>query len=267
MVPKACLQLFLLVSIVSCSTSSTCPANEVLTYFEKRANASQEVVGIVGSSFGGLNVTNGTNATQSLYSAIASANSVPKSEMGMKNFNEALDEITNSYFTTCQGSGNQQNGNATLKEFLDRVASFNDTRGIRQDYGKLLCIQQQSGALNSGPKPSQQQKRSTSVLDCASSTTIQELYQCLDSFDVWPCIFNIDPTRNDCPESTTQNQLARNCLAFVVDTTGSMAQEIAATKQIIRQFIQSEENALTFCYVLVAFNDYGRSNYVGSKLD
>ena len=268
---KAFLLFLSFVSLVSFSTSSSCFVNEIDNYFKQRDNASQDVLALVNSNFiaaVGSNTTNinGSYSTESLYSAIANASNVTKSEKGMKNFNDALNEITDSYFVACQGT-DQQFDNNTLKQFLEHVMNFTDGKSARKDYGKLLCSQKESGRILDVSKSTNKQKRSTStsVLDCASSPTIQDLQDCLDPFDVWPCIFNIDPTRGDCPQSTTQNE-ARNCLAFVVDTTGSMAAEIAAARQIIRQFIQSEENILTFCYVLVAFNDYNAPGYVSSEL-
>ncbi|XP_019850898.1 PREDICTED: uncharacterized protein LOC109581312 [Amphimedon queenslandica] len=268
---KAFLFFLSFVSLVSFSTSSTCFVNEINNYFKQRDNASQDVLALVNSNFiaaVGSNTTNinGSYSTEALYSAIANASNVTKSEKGMKNFNNALNEITNSYFVACEGSDQQfDNTMNTLKQFLEHVMNFTDGKSVREDYGKLLCSQKQSGRILDVSKSTNKQRRSTStsVLDCASSPTIQELQDCLDPFDVWPCIFNIDPTRGDCPQSTTQTQ-ARNCLAFVVDTTGSMADEIAAARQIIRQFIQSEENILTFCYVLVAFNDYNAPGYVSN---
>lgn len=46
------------------------------------------------------------------------------------------------------------------------------------------------------------------------------------------------------------------CLAFVLDTTGSMKDEIDATVQVIKDLIASEELG---CYILVPFNDNGNS--------
>lgn len=48
------------------------------------------------------------------------------------------------------------------------------------------------------------------------------------------------------------------CLAFIVDTTGSMSAEITAIRRVIEEFLRSEEavNELR-CYILVPFNDLG----------
>ena len=48
------------------------------------------------------------------------------------------------------------------------------------------------------------------------------------------------------------------CLAFVVDTTGSMYNEIEAAQEVIQSFIRSEEELnVVGCYILMPFNDYG----------
>ncbi len=56
------------------------------------------------------------------------------------------------------------------------------------------------------------------------------------------------------------------CIGFVIDTTGSMVEEIAATKRVILTFMASQAEA-TECYILVPFNDYGDViNPINSKL-
>ena len=50
------------------------------------------------------------------------------------------------------------------------------------------------------------------------------------------------------------------CLAFTVDTTGSMRQEIDAVKEVVRNFLASEEDG-PGCYVLQPFNDYADGRF------
>ena len=51
------------------------------------------------------------------------------------------------------------------------------------------------------------------------------------------------------------------CLAFVIDTTGSMSSEIADAQKILTDFIQAEENLNDVgCYLLMPFNDVGPDN-------
>ena len=124
---------------------------------------------------------------------------------------------------------------------------------MRQIYGKLLCLQEFDVAATS--------KRATDFAECAQAKSIMELYRCLDPEEI-SCVFNISPKLTcESASQSSNNAPAKkfrgNCLAFVVDTTGSMRDEIEATKEVIASFIKSEENTLTLCYILVAFNDFG----------
>ena len=72
------------------------------------------------------------------------------------------------------------------------------------------------------------------------------------------CIFNLgDPNNCATTDSQSLNVRKKHCLAFAIDTTGSMSEEISHAMDVIQYFIQSEENNLTLCYILVPFNDYG----------
>lgn len=66
-----------------------------------------------------------------------------------------------------------------------------------------------------------------------------EFFDCLDARDQLQPVFLEFP--------------ATACLAFVVDTTGSMKDEIEVTKRVIKDFLGSEESL--GCYMLVPFND------------
>ena len=70
-----------------------------------------------------------------------------------------------------------------------------------------------------------------------------EFFACLDSDYDLPAIFGLDVIEG------------KPCLAFTVDTTGSMGEEIDAVKAVVRNFLASEEDG-PGCYVLQPFNDY-----------
>ena len=259
--------LFLLIQVVSVES---CSYTAIKDYLEQRADATTEVVSllqnILAQRVPALNVTINAGNITSLYSAIVSAYNKTESEEGLKGFKSAIDVISESYLVFCYGQKKDQyskeDRTTAVKTFVERIADpVTDATTIQEDYGKVLCLQN----LKSIQGNSDKQKRSSHILDCVSASTILALYDCLDPHDVWPCIFNIDPSSGDCPYNTQQSQ-PYNCLAFVVDTTGSMSQEIAAARNIINQFIQSEKNILTYCYVLVGFNDFLKQNYSESKL-
>ena len=71
-----------------------------------------------------------------------------------------------------------------------------------------------------------------------------EFFECLDPDDIFVSILGFDSDEE--------------CLAFVIDTTGSMSGEIDAAKEITLNFLRSEEEiGDAGCYVLVPFNDIG----------
>lgn len=79
-----------------------------------------------------------------------------------------------------------------------------------------------------------------------------------------PCQFFdcLDKGRNLLPVFEGFERL--ECLAFVIDTTGSMKDEIDVTIQVIKDFIVSAQEL--GCYILVPFNDDGHSKS-SKKLD
>lgn len=50
------------------------------------------------------------------------------------------------------------------------------------------------------------------------------------------------------------------CIGFLVDTSGSMREEIAAARRVILQFMKSQANS-SVCYLLVSFNDFDDYHY------
>ena len=89
--------------------------------------------------------------------------------------------------------------------------------------------------------------------------TIKELYDCLSKDDL-QCIFNVDNPSN-CGTTGNANNKPNHCLAFAVDTTGSMSEEISHARQVVNNFIASELNSFTLCYVLVGFNDFDQPEW------
>ncbi len=198
---------------------------------------------------------NGT-AEESLYSNIAASLNITETDDSRNDFVEALDVITDAYFKACYGPENEKpspmEGPQLVSELITLLENRTDFTLMREVYGKLLCLEEFAGIT----------KRAVDLETCSQATSIMKLYKCLDDRDndTIACIFNISPRRS-CRNSVAafSGRSRSNCIAFVVDTTGSMADEIAAARDIITNFIQSEEDIFTLCYILVAFNDYGYS--------
>ena len=255
--------LVLVLALVYGILGSSCPASSPLSFYvEKLHNATEEIItdmqAIVLQSGA---IQDGPANVTTLYTALTASLNATPSENGYSEFSDAFDVITDSYFKACYGpeeeKPNQSDAQSILTDFLSLLENRSDITRMRQLFGELSCLQNFSNASLSHVS-----KRSLMVADlsvCAMATSISLLYKCLDANNQLDCIFNLnDPsnctTTDDQPLSTKEK---KHCLAFVVDTTGSMGVEISHVRTVIQHFLQSEENNITLCYVLVPFNDYG----------
>ena len=129
-----------------------------------------------------------------------------------------------------------------------------DITTIRALYGQMLCIKRQEESLSTKRRKRQSPHCDALGDDCGCPDGGLE-----GSGIVCVCHFFrcLDPHRHLEPilgfiEWNIQ------CLAFVIDTTGSMANEINSARNIIKQFVHAEEDVgVVGCYLLVPFNDVG----------
>lgn len=227
------------------SQPPTCDAG-LAGYLANRAAASDDVINELSSTLGA-----GASAAD-VYNSLVASNGVANTPKGMEDFMMALDTITEGYFKACYGPDDEKpivsDSPDLLATFLELLANRSDPEAIRDLYGKLSCLKNfASGTVR---------KRQVDIGACAAETDITALYNCLDPGSR-KCIFHLD---SECSNAAVgnRNEPPRDCLGFVVDTTGSMAEEIAEVRNVIASFIQAEENRQTLCYTLVPFNDYSR---------
>ena len=182
------------------------------------------------------------------YRAIAKEFKVEVTDEGYGNFAEAVSVVAEAKEAACEGGGSVSAADVprlareygTLKENIPK-----NIAQLRDVFGRMLCISHQDG----------KRKRRESMHDCPNCTCptngkfgncVCEFFACLDpNDDLKPILglYAIDPGYIGFP-----------CLALVVDTTGSMQNEIEAAKVVIRNFLSSEEDG-PGCYVLQPFND------------
>ena len=231
------------------SDVSTCDAR-LAGYLASQATATDDVIS-------GLSSTLGSGATASeVFSSLAASHGVANTSEGMEDFMMALDTISEGYFKACYGPDDEKPTVADapdlLDTFLEVLENRSDPAAIRNLYGRLLCL----GNFNNTSASFHKRQAA-----CASESDIKALYNCLDP-DSRKCIFHLD---SEC-SSDSPNEPPVDCLGFVVDTTGSMSEEIAEVRNVIARFIQAKENRQTLCYVLATFNDfdYGTGSEVNS---
>ena len=220
------------------SVASTCD-DGLVRYLANRVAASDDVINELSSILGAE-----ATAIQ-VYNSLAASNGANSTAKGMEDFTMALNVISEGYFKACYVPNDQKvavaNASDLLDIFLEVLDNGSDHTAIRNLYGTLLCLKIfESGAPD--------------LETCAAETNSTGLYNCLDP-DSRKCIFQLD---SECSgeEMDSISVSPVDCLGFAVDTSGSMESEIDEVKNVIKSFIQAEENRYTLCYVLVPFNDY-----------
>ena len=191
---------------------------------------------------------------RSLYESLAESFDNRTSATGFSNFMEAVNEIALAEAIACSSSEllNVPELASDFANSLSQNITDESLRETRIILGEILCAESR-------------EQSSLSAMECPSrgncicppegigitiSCTCQ-FFACLETeLDRLGPIFGFSNFSS--PASQTP------CIAFIVDTTGSKADEIAAVRTVIEDFLRSEEasNELR-CYILVPFNDIG----------
>ena len=261
----------LFVVLIICVCSQNCENEAFEQFVKKKENATLELISnLQNIVLQGFNSSfEGTHNQTTLFSTLTTSFNLTESDETLEQFSKAIDVITDAYFKSCFGPEEEkptvQDAPDLLQTFLTLLANRTDFTTIRETYGKLTCLDVFQPDEIIVKREAEDDE--VDLLECAKARSVQKLYECLDPDDL-SCVFDID-IEQDCDDlemiDGDISKYAKNCLAFVVDTTGSMANEIAAARQVITSFIQSEENILTLCYILVPFNDFGLLPIENSK--
>ena len=179
-----------------------------------------------------------------LYNALAHGFQKNASKRGFNQFMEAVNEI--AVVVACANISTEIDMDTVpelVREFRAdlRDRSYTKYQNLRSLYGRLLRIR------NSLSNDSSRHRRQSSC-ECPPDGLNGEIFHpcqffdCLNPRDIEP-IFGFTDFE---------------CLAFVVDTTGSMKDEIQFAAEIIKSFIGTEGllNEVG-CYMFVPFNDVG----------
>ena len=195
------------------------------------------------------------------YRAIAKEFKVEATDEGYGNFAEAVSVVTEAKEAACEGGGSVSAADVPRLAREYGILKENIAKNIaqlRDVFGKMLCISE---------KDHEDRKRKRRDFLCPAREDRDECV-CPDSGifgDDIVCVCEffacLDPENDMKPilglfDVAVVDLNGFPCLAFVVDTTGSMGGEIEAVKVVIRNFLSSEEDD-PICYVLQPFNDFG----------
>lgn len=172
---------------------------------------------------------------------------------GYSRFSTTMDDIFNSYTVECDNLVEyiQERYNitalaATFAESVTPRIRGTDLPKARSIYGKLLCYYERAHAQTK-PRRVKRGHNIRNVLSCdptcpSSITTPCHFFNCLTDKELERFFFGND-----------DSQAA--CIGFLIDTSGSMSDEIASAKRVIRQFLKTQRSS-TVCYLLVPFNNW-----------
>ena len=215
----------------------TCPDSKVLNKHVNEVKRVQKSVRSVFSKV--LNdsiISNASLSSEEVYERIATRVRVSATSSGFVRFQEAVSEVTVAKLDACSSTRRYYHYSFYISMLTKRFSSINltDAKSVslaRKYYGELLCIQDHLLFYH------HRKKRSVGPF-----TSLTNFFDCLDVTQL-STIFGVNVRTEDTPT-----------LAFVVDDTGSMGDEIASVKRIIRSFIRTERD-VPFAYILTTFND------------
>ena len=155
-------------------------------------------------------------------------------------FQNTINEISGASYEACHGSDSnlvQPEETQTLIDKFEKAVQDKKSTEARHSFGRLLCLRQKFQTYNTVIV-----KRHTDYED-----ELKEWFEDL-SVTNFPTLF-FEVGDNVVPAT----------LAFVVDDTGSMWNEINAVKDIIKAIIKAEKDSPYF-YILGTFNDPGKDD-------
>lgn len=226
---------------------------EIIAVGENREEQTIVVIGSIENALPEVFPPFAVNSTEeleevlpSLYESVAEEFNERPSESGYTEFVEALTEIMAAYTEACSGETVLQ-VNELVQSYVNLTRSNESNTEERRDvFGKMLCLQDQEAIAR--------RRRQICSCKCPEGGLESGIFQC--SCQVFNCL---DPD-DDLKPLFGFNAKARQSLGMVVDTTGSMADEIEAAKAVMTNLIAREEDVDIGSYVLTPFNDYGNES-------
>ena len=178
-------------------------------------------------------ILNDSLSNVEVYKLVATVLGVPVTSDGFDHFQETIGKVIVAKLATCSGSKKEKFGVDDISKLVANLTALIDAKNMSQVYSiysKLLCLQE--------------------LLDTAKSKRqvlkdpLESFYDSLNGIRL-ATIFGITDVTNLDLKPT---------LAFAVDDTGSMKEEITSVQKLIHSFIQTERSE-PHAYILTTFND------------
>ena len=182
-----------------------------------------------------LNLTENVVVDEEAFTKLSSRLDIENSTEYFVQFQNAVNEISETSYEACYGSKDKLALAEEIPILIDNFDKIVDSESseTRYIFGRLLCLHQKF-------------QTNTTLVTKREINYDELLEMWFNELKVkqFHKLFNF-----------TSDYLS---LAFVVDNTGSMSQEIAAVKSLIKTIIKAERTS-PFFYILGTFNDPGNN--------
>ena len=231
---------------------NSCPREiEQCSYSADRMEAAGEVteslVYVFSNIFG---TTINSSNDMELYESVSVQLGINSTADGFVQFQEAVNEISTASSAECSKPVDER---VTLEFVANLTIEFSQLldQGLvteaREIYGKLLCL---NSTLE---EPAKRRKRQGGDID--DKKALEDFFNNLDGEEfevIFGFVVHID---------NSQITIVRPTLAFVVDDTGSMSEEIDSVRRLIYSFVRTERY-IPLCYIYTTFNDPGEYSII-----
>lgn len=198
---------------------------------------------------------------QIAYERLAKHFGVKPTPTGYNNYIEAVNEVSLAQAEACRNTSFVPTPDlvSQLAEEFETMflAEEKDPSRIRLVFGKLLCLKTRSDSQRKKRQAEECKAECSINLETeqlSKAESICEFFQCLIlKYEIKKIVENIFGL----PVSEVESERIPSCLAIALDYSGSMAEELDAAKQVVREFLV---NVATFneelCYIFVAFSRF-----------
>lgn len=225
--------LLLLAIVGFASGSSFCPNKYVEDWMETTKVVETSVRRVFSRVLNDSTIVNDSLSNEEVYKLIAAILGVPITSDGFSHFQEAIIEITVAKLSACSGSERDRVGVDDISKLVANFSALVGAKNMSQAYkiyGKMLCMQE---ILSDGKRKRQVDPFET-FYDSVNGNQLATIFGITNIIDL-----RSKPT-----------------LAFAVDDTGSMSEEIKSVQNLIHSFVKTERSE-PHAYILTTFNDPG----------
>ena len=244
---------WLLFTMIGLTVGSTyyCPDEFVEDWVETAGRVQASLRNIFSKTLNNPSIANDSLSYRETYEIIAINLKVPVTLEGFDNFQEAINEITAATLAARSDYQRERVQVNDISGLVKNLTAFVDAKNmglVHKIYGKLLYLQKLISDSDAAKI-----KRRTEVDHKSLPFTnfhfslLEEFFDSLDGHQLGT-IFGIPNVSNPNTKPT---------LAFAVDDTGSMFEEINSVKKLIYSFIKTERSE-PHAYILTTFNDPGK---------